>query len=222
MRFRDFTSVVLLFVALCSAVLVPFAIWGESLDAALPAWLSSQADARWIAAVGFFLLVSDVLLPVPSSIVSIALCFLLGPALGGLVVFAGMSAAFLFGYAVGALVSRFAVNRWVATATWQIAARRLNEGSLFWLAATRPIPVLAEVNAVAAGILRLPLGRAMAHVAIADALVALAYALAARIGLGAADASPLALVAVAALLPGICWYGYRLHEARERRARESS
>ena len=58
------------------------------------------SDAAF-AALGIGLLIADVLLPVPSTLVAMALCWRLGPWWGGASVAAGFSLSFVVGYALG-------------------------------------------------------------------------------------------------------------------------
>ena len=72
-------------------VLVPFALWGDQMDAAVPALLSSQATRWAVALLGVSLLVVDVLVPIPTSVVSVMLCVALGFPWGMAAVFAGFA-----------------------------------------------------------------------------------------------------------------------------------
>ena len=83
--------------ALALAVLVPFVIWGDHFETAFSqegsvAWMQDWGPWAWLA--GIALLVADLVLPVPSTVVISGLGYLYGPWLGGLI---GSSGAFLAG-----------------------------------------------------------------------------------------------------------------------------
>src|SRR5215510_6002509 len=92
-------------VILIAFVLVPFFLF-ESQFNAFAERVTAGDSARWIAAVSIAaLLASDVVLPIPSSIVSTAAGVLLGFWQGAIVIWIGMMAACLIGYALGARTS---------------------------------------------------------------------------------------------------------------------
>ncbi|MBG6077805.1 hypothetical protein [Polaromonas sp. CG_9.11] len=189
---------------LAAFVVVPFIIWGEQMDAHASNFVHDQATRWAIALIGIGLLVLDVILPVPSSLVSISLCMLLGPAWGVPTVFSGMVGAFALGYLIGQLLPAARLRAWVGPETWDAIARRQTAGML-WIAASRPVPVLAEVTAIFAGTLRLPFGASLAAAAASSLFVAVAYGLAAWVGLEQAGSSTTLLVFSAACLPAASW-----------------
>ncbi len=195
--------------ALVAFVLVPFIIWGEQMDHAVPRLVEDQTTKWAIALTGVALLVADVLLPVPSSIVSISLCLLLGPAWGVPAVFAGMVGAFALGYLAGLMLPAERLRAWVGARTWDsLAAGRQTTGML-WIASSRPIPVIAEVTAILAGSLRLPFGPSLLAAAASSLLVAAAYGAVAWLGLDQADSSIAVLAICAAFLPAASWGALR-------------
>lgn len=191
--------------ALVAFVLVPFIIWGEQMDRAVPRLVEDQTTKWAIALTGVALLVADVLLPVPSSIVSISLCLLLGPAWGVPAVFAGMVGAFALGYFSGLLLPADRLRAWVGARTWDSLVAGRQATGMLWIASSRPIPVLAEVTAILAGSLRLPFGPSLLAAAASSLLVATAYGAAAWLGLDRADSSIEILVICAACLPAASW-----------------
>lgn len=205
---------ILVFVLLLvTLVIVPFILWGEQLDVTAPKLLRDQ-PTRWaIAVFGVALLCFDVLLPVPSSVVSVTLCLLLGPVMGGVAVFVGMFGAFALGLSIGRLLPAERLRRWIGAETWDALAAKRLPASLLWIAASRPVPVLAEVTALFAGSLRVPMTASLAVAALASLLVAAAYALAVWLGMsdgsqGGGWSTPL-LAFSAACLPAASWIAYR-------------
>src|SRR5215203_2087747 len=91
----------LLWVLLVALVLLPFLLFEEQFNQ-FAAYVTRSGTSKWIVAGAVFaLLALDVFLPVPSSIVSTASGVLLGFTVGSAVVWAGMMAGALLGYAVG-------------------------------------------------------------------------------------------------------------------------
>lgn len=143
----------LLALLLLLVVLLPFGLFGESLEAWTATFIATTRDQPvFTGLVLGLLLVSDILLPVPSSIVSTAAGFLLGFFGGLLTSFLGMSVGSLLGYWLGKRAGRGA-------ATWIVGGQELERfrviaqrWGVWGIIIARPIPVLAEVSAFAAGI----------------------------------------------------------------------
>jgi membrane protein DedA with SNARE-associated domain len=145
--------------------LVPFAVLGE-----LPGerWLSAQGgDALRFGATGAALLALDVLLPIPSSVLGALLGGRLGFVPGALWAFSGLFVGQCFGYALGRLLpARFASQLPVAADGMSAAV----------VLVSRPVPVLAEAVAIAAGVERMPLRRYLVAGGLGNAAYALAMA----------------------------------------------
>ena len=120
--------------------IVPYLMIGE-----LPGerWLSAADDNAWLFAfTGSGLLVLDVVLPIPSSIVITLLGSRLGFFEGWLGAWLGLSIGNLLGYAIGRL--------WPKKMTPEIP----ESPTLIMLVLSRPVPILAEAMAIAAGATR--------------------------------------------------------------------
>ena len=132
-------AILIITAALC-VPLVPFFIIGE-----LPGerWLSAtDANALTFALTGAGLLAADVLLPVPSSIVGTMLGARLGFVVGALAAFVGLMTGQLLVFAASRRLLRTGAGALPTAPT--LAAVFLS----------RPVPVLAEALAVAAGAAR--------------------------------------------------------------------
>jgi len=208
-RLVAWSKLLAIVLALAIAVIVPFLIWGEQMDSRAPTLLHHQATRWAVAAIGMGLLVADVLLPVPSSIVAVSLCLLLGLPWGPLAVFAGMTGAFVTGYLLGHFLPSTRLRRWVGPRTWDALASRHRTSSLWWIALSRPIPVLAEVTAVFAGSLHLPFLPSLMAASVSAYLVAIAYGLAAWVELQHVSASLALVVLAAVLLPAAGWMSFQ-------------
>lgn len=111
-------------------------------------WLSRGGWAA--AALGFVLLVADVVLPVPSSLVMIAHGALFGVLGGTLLSLAGSLGAGLFGFLLGRRGSGL-VARLVSEPERGRADALLARWGDLAVVVTRPVPILAETVALLAG-----------------------------------------------------------------------
>jgi uncharacterized membrane protein YdjX (TVP38/TMEM64 family) len=164
-----------LWVAVVTIVLIPFFLFDEQFNAWAARITSGDVPASLAAAAIAGLLAFDVLLPVPSSIVSTGAGVLLGFALGTAVVWSGMMAGSLVAYALGARASG-AAQRLVGPDSLE-RARRLAERYGNWtIVICRPVPVLAEATLLAAGLVRAPLARVLLLAGAANLGIAAGYA----------------------------------------------
>jgi uncharacterized membrane protein YdjX (TVP38/TMEM64 family) len=194
--------------ALLVAVLLPFALWGDALEVAAPGWLEAHDGRTWLATIGIALLVVDVLLPVPSSVVAVALCWGLGPVAGGAAVAIGGFLAFVAGYGLGRLLPEARLRRWIGPALWDRVRGGADRSTGWWIVLARPLPVLAELSAVMAGVWRLPMRRAFAQAALASIAMGALYGGSAWLGARAPGA--LATLLALLVLPAAFWCAHRL------------
>jgi len=192
----------LLALLLLLVVLLPFGLFGESLEAWTKTFVAATRDQPvFTSFVLGLLLVSDILLPVPSSIVSTAAGYLLGFTGGLLTSFCGMSLGSLLGYWIGKRTGRGAANRIVGSTDLAKFAALTNRWGVWGIIIARPIPVLAEVSAFAAGIGGMNLKQYLLLSSLANLGISAVYA-----GTGAFAASSDAFLwafAASLLLPGL-------------------
>ena len=185
-------------VALLAFVLVPFFLFEEQFHA-LAIRLARERSLTTALAIAA-LLALDIVLPIPSSVLSTAAGALLGFPLGAMISTIGMTAASLTGYWLGTGTSA-AAGRFVGAdslARAQQLAQRYGDWAVI---ISRPVPVLAEASAVAAGLLRWPFARFAAFSAAANFGISLAYA---AIGAFAMSAGSFLLAfAGAIVVPGL-------------------
>lgn len=137
-------------------------------------WL--RQGGVWAAALGVALLVADVLLPVPSSLVMVAHGALFGVLAGTLLSLVGSTGAAVFGFWIGRRGGKL-LERLVTAWERERANRLLEQWGTLAVIVTRPIPLLAETVAIMAGASSLGWGRT-ALAALAGSLPpALLYAL---------------------------------------------
>ncbi len=167
--------VAVIWVVLIALVLVPFFLFEEQFNA-FSEQMTSSDTARWLAASSIFsLLALDVVLPVPSSIVSTAAGVLLGFWRGAAVVWSGMMVACLIAYWLGARFSGFA-RRFVGEEGIARANRLAQRYGDWTIIICRPVPVLAEASVIFAGLVRAPFARFCILTALSNLGIAIGYA----------------------------------------------
>lgn len=114
-------------------------------------YLEPGSPAGTALALG--LLVADVVLPVPSSLLLAYLGAAHGAVAGAALGTAANVAAGYLGFGLGRL-GRDAATRWIGEAERAKADRLLARWGILAIAATRPVPVLAETATILAGISR--------------------------------------------------------------------
>jgi uncharacterized membrane protein YdjX (TVP38/TMEM64 family) len=167
--------------------------------------LSAFDAARLPAAlIGFGLLIADVALPVPSSVVMTAHGALFGVLLGAVLSLAGSVAATLTAFGVGRVGGR-SLQRLVPADERERADEFLEARGAFAIVISRPLPILAETVAIAAGASSMTWRAALAAAIAGSLPIALLYALA---GAVAASFGSTALVfGVVALVAAAAWFG---------------
>ena len=164
----------LLWAVLIGLVLVPFFLFETQFNA-FAERVTQGGVSLWLAASAIALLLSlDVVLPVPSSIVSTAAGVLLGFSRGTIVVWVGMTAGCLLGYALGARASG-AARRMVGDTSLERASGLATRYGDWTIVLCRPVPVLAEASVIFAGIIRAPFSRFVWLTACANLGIALGY-----------------------------------------------
>ena len=197
---REMRRFFLLMLVLGLLVLVPFAIWGEGMETL---WTVARLESfgQWAWLVGLGLLVGDLVVPMPSTVVMSALGYVYGIAIGGVVATFGAMGSAMLGYCL---------CRWVGepVAVCLAGKEGLEAGKgLFgrygaWVVAlSRCLPVMAEVMACLAGMTGMPWRRFL--VAALAGCVPMGFAFAALGQLGAD--SPVVALLVSALVPPILW-----------------
>lgn len=153
---KAFRWTVLILVVL-AVILVPFMLFGEQIEIWTENFVHSAADRPLLTGVVLGgMLASDILAPIPSSMVSTASGFVLGFVRGTLVSLAGMTISCMLGYWIGAQFGRPAAARFVDEADLdrlEVLSARFGDWVIL---ISRPVPVLAEASILFAGISRVP------------------------------------------------------------------
>lgn len=168
---------VLILIAVALAIpIIPFVVWGHSLQQAADAWEQTQVSPAVMAIGLFSLLAFDVFLPVPSSLVNTIAGARLGLLTGSLVCFSGLSVGAAIGFCLAKMAGPAITKRWMEEgdiATLRTFADRWG-GAL--LVVTRALPILAEATVVLLGIQGLSWRKFWPPVLLANAGIAIAYA----------------------------------------------
>ncbi len=150
----------LLIVALLVIIILPFFLVGENFEA----WLNPERAKQWLESLGPYawaggiaLLVSDLFLPIPGTVLMSAMGLVYGWFWGGVANSAGSVLAGLVAYSLCRMYGRGAA-RWLAgEAGLQKAETIFHESKSGWLVAlSRWMPVLPEAVACLAGLARMP------------------------------------------------------------------
>lgn len=173
-----------------------------------------SVSAAPAAALGVGLLVIDVVLPVPSSVVMVMHGALFGVILGTALSMAGSVGAALVGFAIGRCGGPL-LNRLLPESEGKRADALLERWGVLAIVVTRPICLLAETTVLLAGASRsVSWAGAAAAAAIGSLPAAALYAVAGAI---AASFENLALVfAVVVALGALTWWAERRFASRSR------
>ncbi|WP_257462037.1 TVP38/TMEM64 family protein [Archangium lipolyticum] len=161
---------------LLAAILVPFALFGDGLEAATRRLLA-DAPSPWRCALLLGgLLASDIVLPVPSSLVSTAAGAMLGFWRGLATSWVGMMVSCQVGYVLGARAGGTTLRRVAGEAELARVARASERHGHWFLLLFRGVPVLAEASVVFAGLGRMPPRRFLSVCALSNLGCSASYA----------------------------------------------
>ena len=189
---------------LLAGILGPWWVWGEKFDGALTlegsiAWLRAQGGWAWLAGIG--LLVGDVALPIPSTIVMSALGVIYGALVGGVVAGAGSMLAGVAAYGLSRWAGRPMAVRFAGEEGLARTEALFARGGAWLVLTSRWLPVLPEAVACLAGLARMPFRTFFAALAAGSLPMGFAFA---GIGALARDQETLA-VAISIILPVAAW-----------------
>lgn len=192
MQRKVFRLSLLIIVALLIPI-VPFAIIGE-----LPGeqWLSANDDSAFLFALtGSGILLLDIVLPLPSSVVGT----LMGARLGFWAGFVATWLGLTTGHCIGYMLGRFALFR--------VEADVSEVPTLLIVFLSRPVPVLAEAVAIAAGASAVPFTHFLIACVTGNAIYAAVLAANGATLLPGAILGPGLVIPM--LLPVIAWLIWR-------------
>jgi uncharacterized membrane protein YdjX (TVP38/TMEM64 family) len=178
-------------------VIVPFVVAGDRFEVwSVQSLRSVAGHSGVVASIIVVLLAADVVLPIPSSVVSTSAGLLLGFG-GGLAASAvGMTICAVVGYGLGRSAEPVA-RRFVGADEGEALDAALRRHGDWLIVMTRPVPVLAESTVILAGLGKVPLARFLCLAVLANIGVSAVYAF---VGAFAADVNSFLLACVGALL----------------------
>jgi uncharacterized membrane protein YdjX (TVP38/TMEM64 family) len=161
------------------ATIAPWLIWGEALEGAFSpqgtlVWL--RAKGEWAGVAGIGLLVADVALPIPGTVVMSALGATYGTFIGGLLAAFGSTLAGTTAYGLARWAGRPAA-RWLAGDHGLDTTESLFAEKGAWLVvSSRWMPILPEAVACLAGLARMPFGTFLGALLIGSLPLGFAFA----------------------------------------------
>ena len=203
--------------ATLAAIIVPFVLFGARVDA----WTVGliEGPRQHPAIVSLLLggmLGSDILLPVPSSIVSTACGIFLGFFVGTMVSWVGMVVSCCLGYLLALRLGRPFVSRMVGRRSMSHFEHLQKHYGDWVVVLARPIPVVAEISVLVAGLGRMPFWRFFWLSSFSNLGISMVYA-----GIGAFSVNLnafLPAVAGSVLIPGLGMLWVRWRSALRSRA----
>jgi uncharacterized membrane protein YdjX (TVP38/TMEM64 family) len=148
-------------IALAVFFLVGWGLFGQGLE---EIWNVEKLAAHfenakaWAWLLGIALLMADLLLPIPGTIVMSALGAVYGFWIGGLLSVIGSMLAGMLGYGVGRFFKESFAKRWLGEKDFEKGKSLFERGGAWVVAISRALPILPEVIACMAGLLRMPFG----------------------------------------------------------------
>lgn len=168
-------NISILLLLVMAFVLIPFFIFHEQFDQWAEVFVQqSQVQSLWIGIIIITLLAADILLPVPSTILSSAAGYIFGLTIGTLISFTGMTIGVLVGYWLG----RGSRNKlpWLDEATQEWLSTFFQKNGLWAIAMARPVPVIAETSVIFAGMSKMPTLQFLIIAAVSNLGISVAYA----------------------------------------------
>lgn len=169
--------IILLFLLIAIAILIPFFIFEDTILAWLDTTLNTHTGARWtIAGILFSALSLDIFLPVPSSLISTLCGQCFGICYGAFLSFAAMTTSSLIGYGLGRCSQKTA-KRFLGEGESAMLSTFFNHYGMPILIALRTLPILAEASVLFAGLARYRFFPTLCATLLGNALISLLYAL---------------------------------------------
>jgi len=199
---RVIRNSVLLMLLVLTIILVPFFFFHSYIDSWTEALLKApRGHSVYYCLAVCLLLVADIILPVPSSVISIGAGFLLGFYYAVLISFTGMVLGCLLGYWLGKRSGN--AMRWLDEETKSMMEKFFQSAGKWALIIARPVPVLAEASVFFAGISKMNFVSFMWASSLSNLGIAIVYA---AVGVYAVSVNSVLLAFTAAMiLPAIAF-----------------
>lgn len=144
---------------LLAGTIIPYLIWGDALEATFTVegarrWMAHFGAGAGVAGVG--LIVADLALPIPGTLVMSALGLAYGTWVGGLYAAAGSTLAGLIAYGLTRWLGRPLALRLAGEEGLHAGESLFARGGAWLVAGSRCLPILPEAVACLAGLHRMP------------------------------------------------------------------
>lgn len=193
------------FLFLSSVFLLIWGIWGGGWAERFTSpgsveFLENAGPWAWL--VGVSLLVGDLVLPIPGTMVISALGYLYGVVVGGLVATLGLVLAGLLGYGAGRLCGEARARRWLGEKDFETGQRLFKKGGGWIVALSRALPILPEVISCSAGLMGMPLRRFVLALVCGSLPMGFLFAAIGNVG----KETPGWTIGLSLLVPGLLWW----------------
>ena len=151
-----------LMIGIAALFLLSWGLFGESLEAAWNVGTLTEhfeQAKNWAWLLGILLLLADLLLPIPGTVVMSVLGVVYGFWIGGLIATVGSMLAGILGYGVGRFFDEKFAKRWLGEKDFEKGRSLFDKSGAWVVAVSRALPILPEVLACMAGLLRMPFGK---------------------------------------------------------------
>lgn len=193
------------FIGVASLVLVVWLIWGQGLEAAVTTDYLTR-HGHWAWAIGLGLLISDIILPIPGTVVMSGLGYIYGPVVGGLLAAVGSTFAGLVAYGCCRLVGQRVAVKLLGQADFERGQQLFHAGGGWVVAVSRALPILPEAIACTAGLVRMPFYKFLGALLCGSLPMGFIFA-----AIGASGKSqPAWAIGLSVALPAILWALSRL------------
>lgn len=194
-----------LLILLGGVFLVAHQIWGMEWERRIGVggsgvgWLEGAGEWAWLAGIG--LLVADLLLPIPGTVVMSALGYIYGFVVGGLIAAAGSMAAGIAGYGVGRCLGERTARRLLGDKDYEKGVLLFSRGGGWLVALSRALPILPEALSCTAGLVRMPFRKFLIALACGSLPMGFLFAF-----IGSAGRNePSWAIGFSLLIPAILW-----------------
>ncbi|MDH3652565.1 MAG: VTT domain-containing protein [Saprospiraceae bacterium] len=195
---------IFLFGFLAVSIIIPFLIWGDQLmdrfamEGAIT-WLTDYGKWAWLAAI--VLLISDLLLPIPGTLVMAALGYVYGPVLGGILAACGSFISGALGYWICRSFGEGGAKRILGEKDFRKGMQVFNKVGGWLVVLSRWLPIFPEVIACMAGLNRMSIRKFHSALVISALPMGFAYAIIGHSGVE----NPTSAIVLSAVIPPIIW-----------------
>jgi uncharacterized membrane protein YdjX (TVP38/TMEM64 family) len=204
----------LLVLGIAVALVLPYLLWSEQLDACFASagfqqWLLDARAYAWLVGIG--LIVCDLVLPIPVPPVMATMGAMYGPCVGGVIATFGSMLSGLCAYGASRMLGLKAARVLVGERVLVDLQKFFDTWGAAGIVASRALPVVPEAMTVLAGLSRMHFGRFMLALALGSIPVGFSLA-----WLGGSTGIRASVLLALTLIPACAWCAYLLIMKRRR------